>query len=123
MFDRLRIRYVGRHDWPSVTASVCSTEFHIGNGKNQPQGYYDVVYTFWIDGHIYEGKYREAADGLDAPYRLKKDDPVEVLYCPSDPNINFNPDFDFIYQNGLTPVFVAVGAAIAIAVVAIVLKK
>jgi hypothetical protein len=122
MFDRLRTQYVGRHNWPNVTASVSSTEFHEGT-RSQPHGYYDVIYTFWIDGHIYEGEYSESATGQGVPFYLKKDDPIEVLYCPSDPNINFNPDFDFIYQHGLTSVFVIAGVVVAAVAVTLILNR
>ena len=121
MFERLKSRYVGRHDWPSVTASVCSTEFHAGT-RNSP-AHLDVLYTFWIEGHIYEGEFQAPADSDYDPGSWKKDDAVEVLYCPSDPNISVNPDFDFVYQHGLPSVFAIGGVVIAIVLGLFMLNK
>ena len=106
MFDRLRSRYVGRHDWPSVTASVCSSE-HRDGGRGNPDGYYQVEYSFWIDGHIYGGEY-------STRYEPQKDETVDVRYNPKDPNINFNPESDFVYQHGLPSVFAIAGVVVAI---------
>ena len=107
MFERLRNRYAGRHDWPIASASICSTELRAG-GRGDPDGYYDVVYSFWIDGHIYGGEY-------SSRYDPEKDETIDVRYNPQDPNINFNPDYDFLYKNGVTPIAVLIGVVIAIA--------
>lgn len=90
-----------------TTACVCSTEFHSGT-RNSP-AHLDVIYTFWIDGHIYEGEFSAPVGSDYDPSSWKKDDTVEVLYCPSDPNISIYPDFDFIYQHGLPFVFAIAG--------------
>ena len=97
-----------------MTASVCSTEFHTGT-RNSP-AHFDVIYTFWIDGHIYEGEFHAPADSGYDPGSWKKDDSIEVLYCPSDSNISFNPDFDFVYQHGLPSVFAIAAVAVAVAI-------
>ena len=60
MFDRLRARYVGRDNWPNVTASIASSQFYAGT-RNSPS-HVDVIYTFWLDGHIYEGEFQAPAD-------------------------------------------------------------
>jgi hypothetical protein len=107
MFERLRNRYASRQDWPVASASLCSSEHRAGS-RGDPDGYYDVVYTFWIDGHIYEGRY-------SSRYDLNKDDTIAIRYNPQDPNINFNPEYDFLYQNGVPLIAVLAGIVVAIA--------
>jgi len=120
MFDRLKHRYLGRRRWPVAAASVSSVEFRTSNRDGSTS--YSVVYTFWIDGHIYEGEYIEVAEQGTHP-DSKKDDPVEIRYNVSDPNLNFNPDFDILYQNGPTPILVVGGVVIGIVVVVIMLRR
>ena len=115
MFERLRNRYVGRHDWPIASASICAVE-HTAGGRGDPDGYYDVVYSFWIDGHIYGGEY-------SSRYELKKDETIDVRYNPQDPNINFNPDSDFVYQHGLPSVFAIAGVVVALVIGLVLLNR
>jgi hypothetical protein len=102
MFEGLKNRFAGRHDWPIVSASVSSAE-HREGGRGNPDGYYDIAYSFWVDGHIYGGEY-------NSRYEMKKDETLDIRYNPKDPDINFNPESDFVYQHGLMPIFLA-GAA------------
>jgi hypothetical protein len=107
MFEHLRNRFAGRRSWPVASASISSAE-HREGGRGNPDGYFYVAYSFWIDGHIYGGEY-------STRYEMQKDDTIEVRYNPKDPNINFNPESDFIYQHGLPSVFAVAGVGIAIA--------
>ena len=110
MFERLLSRYRGRHDWPSVTASIASATRYY-DGKN---AYHDeVIYTFWLAEHIYSGKYDAAAQN-GTPYYLNPNDTLTIAYNPKAPNINFNPYVDLIYQYGVKPFLIGGVALLAI---------
>jgi len=115
MFERLRNRYAGRHDWPIASASISCSE-HRAGGRGDPDGYYAVAYSFWIDGHIYGGEY-------STRYEVKEDETIAIRYNPQDPNINFNPEYDFLYQNKVPLIAVLAGAMIAIDGVVLVLSR
>jgi hypothetical protein len=110
MLDRLISRFHGTHDWPSVTGSVTSVTFR-SSARNV--SFYDIFFSFWVEGHIYSGSYTE---GVEGAYYLKPQDPVTILYNPRDPNINFNPDVDSLYIYGFKPFLI--GAAILLAIIA-----
>jgi hypothetical protein len=117
MLQELRKKYIRRRTWPETTATVSGVEFQF-NGQRNSYGDFYVSYTFWIDGHIYGGAYTESAQGPQTPYYLKKDDPIDICYNREDPNLNFNPVVDMIYQHGFKAIIF--GSALAIVLIALV---
>lgn len=108
MFQRLRDRFERRQNWPTASASISSVEY-ITSSRGDPAGFYEAAYSFWVDGHVYGGEYV-------TDYDVKTDDTIDIRYNPKDPNINFNPEDDFVYQHGLPSVLAIAGVVVAIAI-------
>ncbi len=93
-------------------AYVYSVDY-VDPSRYQPNGSWDVVYTYRVNGEIYTGRYKEAAGSPTETYSLKPDDTLEISYNPSHPDRNFNPLLDVVSFHGFAPWLI--GAAIALA--------
>ena len=107
------LHITGRDGWILTAATIFSREWTSLRGQiDSSTGHYHVVFTYWVDGEIYTGRFVDFALG-DEEY-FHKGDTIEIRYDPKHPSRCYYPGLRTRLRFNL--VCCAIGAAAAIIV-------
>jgi hypothetical protein len=85
------LRWSGKDKWLMAYATVFSCDWRgLSNQVDSPVGFYDVVYSYSVNGNQYTGNFSDY--GMEDEEYLKRDDTFEIRYNPANPAKSYYPD-------------------------------
>ena len=81
----------GKDQWRTTTATVYSSDWRgLSNQVDSEVGFYDVIYSYSVDGIRYAGKFSDY--GMEDEDYFKRNDTFEIRYNPADPAKSYYPN-------------------------------
>ena len=85
------LRLSGRDNWTPTKAEVYSVEWtDLPDQIDSAVGHYHVVYSYWVNGVIYTGKFIDY--GLQDEHYFKRGDELEIRFNPERPSHSYYPE-------------------------------
>jgi Protein of unknown function (DUF3592) len=107
------LRLSGRDKWTPTKAEVYSVEWtDLPDQIDSAVGHYHVVYSYWVNGVIYTGKFIDY--GLQDEHYFKRGDELEIRFNPERPSHSYYPELRT--RTNFVALCLAIGAGLGIVV-------